>query len=202
MRTSTKGKLAIASREGISLTKYKDSVGVYTIGIGCTATEVHDIDTWPMNRAITIAQACGMFTVALGRYEDALNKYLTRPILQHQFDALVSWCYNVGVGWVEHATIVKLLNAGETDKTKLWNALMMYDHPPEIIPRRRNEAALLTTGAYGDGKISLFPVSDIGRPLYAKAKIVDLSAYLGAPILAETPSALDWVLWLKKKLFP
>lgn len=150
MKVSQKGKVFLTTLEGISLTKYKDSVGVWTIGIGATSTEIPNLNDWPMDKSITIQQAFDLLDEHLEYYEKPLNNDLTRQVTQYQFDALVSWSYNVGIGYDKSATIIKLLNAGIVNQESLYSALMMYDKPPEIIPRRRKEAILLTTGVYQD----------------------------------------------------
>jgi lysozyme len=48
----------------------------------------------------------------LSTFEKAVNKVLTIPIQQSQFDACVSLCYNIGQGNFTSSTLVKMLNAG------------------------------------------------------------------------------------------
>lgn len=179
MRISNKGLVEIAGHEGICLSKYKDSVGVWTIGIGATRTEIPDLASWPMNKTITIQEAFDLLAKSITKYEDEINKYLTRTILQTQFDALVSWCYNVGTGWVSKASVIKHVNAGADNKT-LYDSLMMFNKPKEIIHRRMKEANLLAYGRYGnDGRANLFPVSSKGYPMYSKGKLINVWEYIG-----------------------
>lgn len=184
-KLSNKGIRFIAAKEGMALTKYKDSVGVWTIGIGMTRSEIPNLAKWPRNRKLTVKQAVDMFIKALAKYERAVNRFLTRPVRQYEFDALVSWCYNVGPGWLEKSTVMRRINSGKKGKT-LYNALMMYKKPPEIIGRRRAEANLLAYGRYPSRMVTnIFPVSKSGRPVYARGKSVDLAKYLTgeAPIV-------------------
>lgn len=179
MKTSKQGLIFLASLEGIGLTKYKDSVGVWTIGIGATKSEIKDLDKWPMDKSITVEEAFDLLKSGITKYEDALNKYLKVDIQQTQFDALVSWCYNVGTGWVSKASVIKLLNSSCKESNLLYNALMMFDKPPEIVGRRKKEANLLATGRYpSDMSVSVFPVSAKGYPQYAKAKQINAEEYL------------------------
>lgn len=183
---SNKGLAMLAHLEGIALTKYKDSVGVWTIGVGATRTEIKNLASWPMDKKISIEEAFDLLRRSITRYENAINKNLKVDISQHMFDALVSWCYNVGTGWVAKSTIMRLINQGERDKRRLYNALMMYKKPPEIIGRRKKEAILLTEGVYaGNGKASIFPVNKYGRPVYRQGRSVDVYAFLTPEVVKD-----------------
>lgn len=177
---SLEGLIEIASHEGLCLSKYKDSVGVYTIGIGITRTEIPDLAKWPADKTITIEEAFAMMQKAMGRYEKAIRRALKVEVPQHAFDALVSWAYNVGGGWAKKATVIKLINRGVplSDK-RVYNALMMYKKPKEIIGRRRKEAKLLCYGEYSnDGTVNVFPVSKNLNPIYRKGKKINVRDYL------------------------
>lgn len=180
MTTSIEGMIEIASHEGLCLTKYKDSVGVWTIAIGATRTEIPDIARWPADKQLSIQECFDLFKKSLVKYEKAVRRGLKVDVPQHAFDALVSWCYNVGTGWVKKATVIKLINKGVpvSDK-RIYNALMMYKKPPEIIGRRKKEAILLTTGKYSNtGKVLVFPVSKRFKPIYSRGYKIDVKKYL------------------------
>lgn len=178
MRTSDRGLAMLAGLEGICLTKYKDSVGVWTIGIGATRTEIPDIAKWPRDRTLTIEQCFSLLKQSIKKYERAINKNIKVGLQQHEFDALVSWCYNVGTGWANRASVIKLLNQGIRGK-RIYDALMMYKKPKEIIGRRKKEAKLLVDGVYsGDGKALVFPVSKNGHPIYSRGYSVNVFDYL------------------------
>ncbi len=197
MRTSNEGKVEIIGHEGIALSKYKDSVGVWTIAGGATRSEIPDIASWPLSKTITMQEAFDLFGRSIVKYENAINKALTRPIQQYQFDALVSWCYNVGVGYTQPvydkkgnmtrdtATVLKLLNRGASG-VDLFKALMMYRKPPEIIGRRTKEANLLAYGKYSNnGKAMLFPVSSKGYPVYGRGTSINVWQYIPHTVEVE-----------------
>jgi lysozyme len=177
---SKEGMIELAGHEGICLNKYKDSVGVWTIGVGATRTEIPDIGTWPQSKSITVEEAFDLMKKSIVKYEKGVRRGLKVDVPQHVFDALVSWCYNVGTGWVKKASVIKLLNKGvHYSDRRVYNALMMYKKPKEIIPRRKKEAILLTTGIYSNkGKALLFPVNSRGRPVYGQGKTIVVSQYL------------------------
>jgi len=172
----------LAGHEGICLSKYKDSVGVWTIGVGATRSEIPDIASWPLSKTITVEEAFELFDKSIRKYENALNKFINVEIPQTSFDALVSWCYNVGTGWVGKASVIRLINQGVTGKP-LYDALMMYRKPVEITLRRKKEANLLAYGKYtNNGTCLLFPVSSTGRPIYGKGRSINAWDYIGRSI--------------------
>lgn len=187
MRMSDAGLVELVGHEGVCLSKYKDSVGVWTTGIGATKTEIPDLASWPSSKTITMQEAFDLLKKGIVKYEDALNKNLTGKVSQTEFDALCSWCYNNGVGWVPKASVIKLLNKGVHGQA-LYDALMMFHKPVEIIPRRRKEAVLLRDGVYSNkGKALLFPVSAKGNPIYQAGKEIDVWQYLDAKPVPQLP---------------
>ena len=182
MQMSDDGLVELAGHEGICLSKYRDSVGVWTIGVGATRSEIPDLASWPLSKKITIQEAFDLFKRSIKKYENALNKNLTRPIKQHEFDALCSWCYNVGTGWLRRSTVIKRINNNEHGQA-LFDALMLYKKPPEIINRRRKEAILLRDGKYSNGGMAaLFPVSSKGYPVYKEGKTINVWKYLSRTV--------------------
>lgn len=180
MKMSDKGLVELVGHEGVCLSKYKDSVGVWTIGIGATKTEIPDLASWPLNKTILMQEAFDLLKKGIVKYENALNAHIKKPIRQTEFDALCSWCYNVGVGWVPKASVIRKINAGFHGQ-ELYDALMMFQKPKEIIGRRRKEAELIRDGKYSNnGQALLFPVSSKGNPVYGAGKQIDVWHYLDA----------------------
>lgn len=91
----------IKEHEGFVATPYADSVGS-AIGYGCQyslAVELFGEDCAP----ITEEQGDELLRYAMAANEKALNSYLTSngiSLNQNQFDALASFTYNVGIGWL------------------------------------------------------------------------------------------------------
>lgn len=185
MKMSDNGLVELVGHEGVCLSKYKDSVGVWTIGIGATKSEIPDLASWPLSKTITMQQAFDLLKKGIVKYEDALNRNLIRSVKQTEFDALCSWCYNVGVGWVRKASVIKRINMGLPSQD-LFDALMLFQKPKEIAARRRKEAVLLRDGKYSnEGKALLFPVSPNGNPIYKAGKSIDVWQYLDAKPLPK-----------------
>lgn len=131
MKTSDQGIQLIVEREGKRNKAYRDSVGVWTIGVGHTGPEVHQGLVW------TDEQVSEALRKDLERFEDAVNFAVTPEMPQHAFDALVSFAFNVGEQAFKTSTLVKRINAGD------WiGAASQFDRwhiPPEITSRRNGE---------------------------------------------------------------
>ena len=115
---SDKGIYAIKKFEGCELIAYQDAVGVWTIGYGHTkGVSEGDI--------ISSAQAEALLLKELKEYEDYVNKLVTVPLHDYQFDALVSWTYNLGPTNLANSTMLKKLNEGKynevPDEMRRWN---------------------------------------------------------------------------------
>lgn len=175
MKMSDRGLAALAGHEGIVLSPYKDSVGVWTIGVGHTAAAgaPHPQSTPSM----TIAEAMDLFRRDVARYEADVDRAVTVPLQQHEFDALVSFHYNTG--GIARANLTKALNRG--DRSGAIDGFMGWLQPPEIAGRRTAEQKLFATGAYGDGKATVYTAS-AGRVNWSSGKRVDVLAMLGADV--------------------
>ena len=89
--TSEKGIEFIKSYEALVLKAYDDSTGVWTIGYGHTAGVMPGME-------ITESQAVEFLQADLKRFEESVNRYVTVPLTQNMFDALVSFTFNLGAG--------------------------------------------------------------------------------------------------------
>lgn len=110
MRTSREGKKLIEYFEGRKRAVYPDPAtggAPWTVGIGHTGPDVKKGDVW------TDAQIDAAFTKDLQRFEQGVEKYVTVNLDQNQFDALVAFSFNVGLGNLQSSTLLKMLNAGD-----------------------------------------------------------------------------------------
>lgn len=112
-KTATKGVELIKEFEGCRLTAYKCPAGVWTIGYGHTGTV--DGKAVASGMTITAKKATELLKSDLARFEAAVNSYVTAPITQNMFDALVSFAYNCGAAALKTSTLLKKLNAGNYD---------------------------------------------------------------------------------------
>ena len=118
-KTGPAGIDLIKQFEGQRLTAYQDIVGVWTIGYGHTGPDVKP------GLNITQQQAEQLLINDLARFARDVNDLVTVQINQNQFDALVSFAYNLGVGALQKSTLLRLLNAGSyqpaADEFPRWN---------------------------------------------------------------------------------
>jgi lysozyme len=114
MRTSKKGLELIKKHEGLELKPYLCPAGVPTIGYG--ATYYPNGSKVKMNNgAITEQYAEGMLRDMLTRYEKGVERYVQVEINQNQFDALVSFAYNLGLGALKSSTLLGIINNDSCD---------------------------------------------------------------------------------------
>ena len=109
MNISSKGIDLIKHFEGCELEAYHCAAGVPTIGYG-------HIKGVKMGDTITQEEAESMLVHELEEYENYIHKYVAVPLDQNQFDALVSWVFNLGAGNLAASTLLKVLNAGSYDE--------------------------------------------------------------------------------------
>lgn len=123
MQTSDKGISLIKQFEGCKLTAYQDSVGVWTIGYGWT----QPVDGKPIRAGMTIKQETAerLLKTGLVSYESDVSRLVKVGLTQGQFDALVSFTYNLGARSLSTSTLLRKLNAGDyagaADEFLRWN---------------------------------------------------------------------------------
>ncbi|QSW36843.1 lysozyme [Leclercia pneumoniae] len=123
MQTSEKGIALIKEFEGCKLTAYQDSVGVWTIGYGWT----QPVDGKPIRAGMTIKQETAerLLKTGLVSYESDVSRLVKVGLSQGQFDALVSFTYNLGARSLSTSTLLRKLNAGDyagaADEFLRWN---------------------------------------------------------------------------------
>lgn len=137
------GRAALVSREAMKLRAYRDSVGVWTIGVGHAFGD--PVVTPGM--VITEAEALEIFARDLRKYEDAVDRGVKVPLADHERDALVSICFNIGIGIANPkkgqkpgflgSSFLKRLNEG--DRAGCAKAIMSWVKPPEVTSRRTAE---------------------------------------------------------------
>lgn len=109
MKLDSNGIKFIHNEEGLRLEAYLCPAGVWTIGYGNT----YHLDNTPVKKddKITLEQAKDLFDKKIKLYEDAVNKNVKVPLKQNQFNALVSFCYNVGTLAFSTSTLLKKINS-------------------------------------------------------------------------------------------
>lgn len=126
MFISKQGVDLIKSFEGLRLKAYRCPAGVLTIGYGHTKGVTHD-------QVITFEEADNLLIEDLWYFERGVEDLVDVPVTQAQFDALVSFSFNVGLDLDDDqlaeglgdSTLLKLLNRGDytgaADQLLAWN---------------------------------------------------------------------------------
>lgn len=187
MTTSAKGKLEIISHEAIVLCPYRDSVGVWTWGVGHTAGAgaPHPAD---MTKGVAspIPDILAVFSTDLAKFEERVRKAFTRPISQAQFDAAVSFDLNTGA--IDRASWVREFNAGNLATVAA--DFMIWRIPASIVGRRQAECDLFLKGKYSsDGTASVYTADAAGHVLWGQGKRIKVSGLLSAPAAQQAPQA-------------
>ena len=135
----------VKASEGLRLTAYRDSAGILTIGYGSTGGI-------KPGQTITREQADEMLVDDLDEAAEGVRKLVTVPLTQGQFDALVSFTFNLGAGRLRDSTLLRLLNQGRYGEAagqfKFW-VMAAGQTLPGLVKRRAAERALFesSTGA-------------------------------------------------------
>jgi lysozyme len=118
-------------REGSRSRSYKDTKGIWTIGVGHTGPEVKQGLVWSDDQVMEQLRKDVAIT------EQCLNDCVQVGLAQNQIDALCSFIFNVGVNAFRRSTMRRVINAGDFKQ-----AAAEFDKwhiPPEITSRRNSE---------------------------------------------------------------
>ena len=146
------------SQEGITLIKhyegspkhkdgnavsYRCAANKATIGYGSLKL----IDGSPVQDSMSISmqEAEELLAHELKEYEGYINSMVNVPLKQNEFDALVSWVFNLGPSNLKSSTMLKVLNAGKyqevPEQIKRWNKVNGKVNEG-LVKRRKSEALL------------------------------------------------------------
>lgn len=142
---SANGINFLKRREGFREKAYRDSNGNYTIGYG------HKIvagDGLGPNSVVTPGQAETILLRDMMIAGDAVRRGIRIPISQNQFDALLSFAFNIGAGGFASSEVLKNLNAGNmAGAARAWTAnwTTAGGNPTALLSRRTDERDLFLT---------------------------------------------------------
>ena len=138
---SDTGLALTRSFEGLRLEAYQDSAGVWTIGYGHTGPEVH------RGQCISEIEAEALLRSDLASAVRAVRKAVQVEVAQHQFDALVDFCFNTGRGSFLGSSLLRYVNQCEFDSAAVQFGLWVHaagNVIPGLVRRRAAEAALFS----------------------------------------------------------
>jgi len=148
MKTSANGLALIKKFEGLRTKAYRDAVGVWTIGYGHTSMAGAPKVTPGL--VITESEAESILRRDLVQYEKAVEAALVRSPTQNQFDAMASFCFNVGPANFRKSSILRHFNQG--DSRKAADAFSLWTKAggkvlPGLVRRRAEERQLFLTAS-------------------------------------------------------
>ncbi len=175
MKTSKKGLDYIIEEEGCISYEYYCPALVPTIGVGCVSKYIDDeikstfkriakdkiktvgkvkpvIDKDGLVMTATKSQIMDLFLHRLATFENAVNEKVSVKLTQYQFDALVSFCFNIGVSNFNRSTLLKKINSMASDDEikkyfSVWNK-SKGKVLPVLNRRRKREYSLFLNGIY------------------------------------------------------
>ena len=138
MTLGPKGRALIQSFESLRLQAYQDQRGIWTIGWG------HTLGVVPY-QTCSVSDADDWFTQDTQTAVNAVNSTTDVPLTQEQFDALVSFTFNVGQGAEAHSTLLSYVNqhrfAEAADQFLVWDHIAGVPNAG-LLRRRQAELAL------------------------------------------------------------
>lgn len=143
MKMSANGLALVKEFEGLRLKAYKCPAAVWTIGYGHTSAA--GVPNVTPDMVITKENAEQILKEDMEQYENGVRKYVKVDLTQGQFDALVDFAYNAGVGALAKSTLLKKVNAGKFDEVPA--EFMKWTKGggkelPGLVRRRRAEVKL------------------------------------------------------------
>lgn len=186
MKVSGKGVAELLSHEAMVTSPYRDSGGVWTIGVGHTAGagKPHP-QSMPKGIETPLAELVALFRSDLAKFEEGVSAAVKVKLAQHEFDALVSFHFNTGA--ISRASFVKKLNAG--DRMGAAAGMLEWKKPAEIIGRRRKEMKLFRDGKYSnDGKCTIYPADRNGLVQWGSGRRVSVARLIAPEPVRASPA--------------
>ncbi|WP_392420145.1 lysozyme [Capnocytophaga canis] len=145
MKTSQQGIDLIKKWEGFRSAPYLDAAKVPTIGYGTTFYP-NGKKVSMSDKPITEQEAEAYLRAVIAQFEQVVNRLVSSKINQNQFDALVSFVYNVGAGNFQKSTLLKLVNENP-NHPDIGNWFLKYNKASgrelKGLTNRRNDEASL-----------------------------------------------------------
>jgi lysozyme len=206
----------LIAREGNVSSMYNDNAGHCTVGVGHLVhlggcefgkpTQRHSFEIQPDPHAgmtpgqvghwdsekpffsrLSQEKVLEMLHHDIQTFEAAVNKAITVELTQAQFDALVSFCFNVGARAFSHSTLVTLINQRKFDDAALQFGKWVKSNGKlnaGLVNRRSYEQTLFAKGDYQE---NTHPIRHGKRPRHKKHKPHHASRGQHAPVPIQFP---------------
>ena len=158
MKVSERAIKLIKHHEGVRNRPYRCPANLYTVGVGHLIGDGKSLpESW--NRTFSQEEIDGLLKSDLRRFELGVHKMLPNvPLRQHEFDAIISFCFNLGLGCFQRSTLRQALLRG--DKKAAMESLVKYCRAGGKILRglqirRLDEKALFEGKRIGEDNLSI-----------------------------------------------
>ncbi|MGB0844468.1 MAG: lysozyme [Alphaproteobacteria bacterium] len=212
---SAKGLALVKEFEGLYLDAYLDPVGIWTIGYGNTGPEAYQGNKISRRRADELL-AQDMF-----EFEQAVLSLVRVPLNPNQFDALVSFAFNVGEYGLQKSTLLRLLNsgnyAGAAKEFHRWNKGTIGGEKVVLrgltrrraaeanlflsptLPRRNiNDSRTVKAGKVAAGATTCAALTEVVRSLEPVSPLLNTITQTAPTVLiALIGAGLFWMLWAR-----
>ncbi len=154
MKVSQRCKELIKHHEGVRLRPYRCPAKLWTVGVGHVLypdqgrLPLDQRDAFPLkaedNRVFSGAEVDGILSSDLQRFEAGIAKLFPMVLAQGQFDALVSFAFNLGLGGVQRSTLRQKVLRGEVEAADEFLKFTRGGGKilPGLVKRRNDERAL------------------------------------------------------------
>jgi len=148
MRVSSEGLRLIKHHEGVRAKPYKDCIGLWTVGVGHLIGNGKSLpDSW--NRVLTLEEIDALLVRDLNRFERGIALQLPVPLKQCEFDSLVSFAFNLGLGTLQRSTLRQQILRG--NKKGAAEQILRYNRAggkivKGLVKRRNDEYQLFLRG--------------------------------------------------------
>ena len=125
MKVSDKAIQMIKHHEGVRQKPYRCPAKLWTVGVGHVlyprqgALKMEERDSVPLeerdNRTFSMEEVDGILRDDLNRFERGVERYCPVKLTQGQFDALVSFSFNVGLGTLQRSTLRQKILRGDME---------------------------------------------------------------------------------------
>jgi lysozyme len=124
VKVSERAIKLIKHHEGVRNRPYRCPANLYTVGVGHLIGDGKSLpESW--NRTFSQEEIDGLLKSDLRRFELGVHKMLPNVLLrQHEFDAIISFCFNLGLGCFQRSTLRQALLRG--DKKAAMESLVKY----------------------------------------------------------------------------
>jgi lysozyme len=145
MKTSQQGLDLIKRYEGYKTKPYKCPAGLWTVGYGHLIGDGHTLPN-SCNRTFTLDEINALLVKDVIRFERGIARYISANLTQSQFDALISFSFNLGLGTLQRSSLRQKINRGDFEGAK--KSLLRYNKANGKVLkgldlRRKAEAMLL-----------------------------------------------------------